>query len=394
MMIASTLAIWLLEHNFNAQDIGFLSLASMPYVCKFLYAPFIDTVSLPIFTKLPPIKRFGVVSLCCLVCLFLALSCINPSKNFLTMTVIIFLISFFSAAYEVFLDVLRIYALKPIFIASGATAQVVGFRIGMILSGVCSIFLSMIIGWGGAYTFMALCCAAGIWGVLHTPESHFPKESSLLKKKPKGYFKIFFYTTIKSLFLIPKLPSLLAFIFTLKIASSVILSMGAPFFISLGFSKFEFASLTKGYGISMALLGAYVGGVVSNKQSILTCIRFSVALQILGCFLFYLLTYGGNQQLALPVVAISLESFSSGMMSVGYISYLSLFAKKPHVSSHFTLLYSVGSLSRIVSSMIAGFLSVRYGWQFLFLITATTLIPTLYYTKKLNAGSIAATGPA
>jgi PAT family beta-lactamase induction signal transducer AmpG len=390
MLVVSTLAIWLLEYNFNAQDIGFLSLASFPYVCKFLYAPLIDTVSIPIFTKLPPIKRFGILSLCVLACLFLILACINPTKNLLTTIIIVFMISFFSAIYEVFLDILRIYALKPAFIASGAAAQVVGFRIGMILSGVFAIFLSVIVGWHGAYIFMALFCAAGIWGVLNTSEDHFPKECRS-GKKTIHVLKESFQTSLRDFFLIPKLANLLVFIFTLKIASSVTLTMGAPFFLSLGFSKIEFASITKGYGVSMALLGAYMGGVVSHKQNMLACIRLSILLQILGCFLFSMLSYAEKQEIFLPIIAISIESFSSGMMAVGYISYLSLFAKKPHVSSHFTLLYSVGSLSRIASSILAGFLCVRYGWQFLFLATATTSIPALYYTRNINLGNIALT---
>ena len=387
MLIASTLGIWLIEYNFNAQEIGFLSITTIPYVCKFLYAPLIDNVQLPILSNLHPIKRFGVVSLIFLVTSLIILAHLDPLKDFVSVITILFVISFFAATYEVFLDVLRIDSLKPELMASASAAQVIGFRLGMIFSGLGAVFLSAIISWKAAYLVMAMGCGVGIFSLLKVPESSYTIVPYVYKS-PISSLKETFATNLKTFLLIPNLPTLMAFIFTLKIAGSIMLAMGPPFFLSLGFSKIEFVFITKGGGAGIALCGAYLGGVIAHKKTVNLCLKISIILQTLACFLFASLQYTENYRFILSVTTLMIESFSSGTLAVGYISYLSLFCKKPHISGHFTLLYSIGSLSRVLSSMIAGYIATHWGWQHLFAFAAFTLIPVwLYVCDSLQEAS-------
>ena len=67
LLTLSTLSIWLVESGFDTKAIGMFTAVSLPYAFKFLWAPFLDRVKLPIFLSLHPIKRFGLLALICLI---------------------------------------------------------------------------------------------------------------------------------------------------------------------------------------------------------------------------------------------------------------------------------------------------------------------------------------
>lgn len=378
LLVLSTLSIWLVECGFDTKTIGMFTAVSLPYALKFLWAPLIDKINLPFFTHVHPIKRFGLLSLLCLVISLAVLANLNPVKNLTAVVVVATLVSFFAASHDIVLDALRIYSSDRRQMGGGAASESIGFRIGMITSGAGAVYLSLLIGWHGAYLAMALCCCIGVLGLLHMPD---PK--ALPQKKSDDTF-------LKSTFLDPLvillkgrviLP-LIGFILTIKIAGTVMNALGAPFLFSLGFSKFEYASITKVYGVGLMLFGSFTGGLLIHKKGTVFSLQLAGILQMLSCILFTALASFGDHQIDLLIMTLSIESFSSGLLATGFISYLSLFCKRPHIASHFTLLYSLGSLSRVLASIGAGYIAANYGWVVLFIISFATLIPALWYLQR------------
>jgi MFS transporter, PAT family, beta-lactamase induction signal transducer AmpG len=379
LLTLSTLSIWLSECGFDTKAIGIFTAVSLPYAFKYLWAPLLDRIQLPIFLWLHPIKRFGFLALICLILSLAVLAHLNPVENLVWIAIAATAVSFFAATHDIVLDALRIYASDPSQVGGGAASESIGFRIGMITSGAGAVYLSLIIGWKGAYLAMAACCIVGIIGLFNMPN---PPE---FKAKPKGnekFWKETFLNPLATLLKHPNFVYLIGFILTIKIAGTVMNALGAPFLFSLGFSKFEYASITKVYGVGLMLLGSFIGGLIVHRKGTVFCLQLSALLQILACALFAMLAYLGQHQLDLLIVTLSVESFSSGLLSTGFISYLSLFCKPPYVASHFTLLYSLGSLSRVLASIIAGYVAASFGWVVLFVMSSATLVPALWYLQK------------
>ena len=378
LLTLSTLSIWLVESGFDTKAIGMFTAVSLPYAFKFLWAPFLDRVKLPIFSSLHPIKRFGLLALICLITSLVVLAHLDPVEHLMSVVITATCVSFFAATHDIVLDVLRIYASNPSHVGGGAASESIGFRIGMITSGAGAVYLSMIMGWKGAYLVMALCCATGIIGLLNMPDPALQKQKKLSNK----FWRETFLTPLIDLMKSPVLIPLIGFILTIKVAGTIMNALGAPFLFSLGFSKFEYASITKVYGVGLMLLGSFAGGLIVHRRGTVFCLQLATVFQMLACTLFALLASFGQHHTDLLILTLSIESFSSGLLATGFISYLSLFCKSPYVASHFTLLYSLGSLSRVLASIGAGYVAAHFGWVVLFLLSSITLLPALWFLQR------------
>jgi len=380
LLTLSTLSVWLVECGFDTKAIGMFTAVSLPYAFKFLWAPFLDKVKLPIFLNLHPIKRFGLLSLISLITSLVILAQLNPVEHLMSVVITATCVSFFAATHDIVLDALRIYASDPSQVGGGAASESIGFRIGMITSGAGAVYLSLVVGWQGSYIAMAMCCAVGIVGLLNMPDPHpHPQEH---KNESDKFWKEIFFNPLVELVKAPVLIPLIGFILTIKVAGTIMNALGAPFLFSLGFSKLEYASITKVYGVGLMLFGSFTGGLVVHRSGTIFCLRLATALQMLACTLFALLASFGQHHIDLLIITLSIESFSSGLLATGFISYLSLFCKSPYVASHFTLLYSLGSLSRVLASVGAGYVASHYGWVILFLVSSITLLPALWFLQK------------
>jgi PAT family beta-lactamase induction signal transducer AmpG len=87
--------------------------------------------------------------------------------------------------------------------------------------------------------------------------------------------------------------------------------------------------------------------------------------------------------LSVLIITVGVESFCSGMVSAIFIAYISNFCRQPYTASHFTLLYSFGSLCRVIISALAGWSADRMGWTTLFLMTGAFVLPAIYSLIKL-----------
>lgn len=380
LLTLSTLSIWLSECGFDAKAIGMFTAVSLPYAFKFLWAPLIDRVHLPIFNKYHPIKRFGLCALVGLITSLIVLAFLDPVSNTAGVAFVATAVSFFAATHDIVLDALRIYASDSSQIGGGAASESVGFRIGMITSGAGAVYLSIIIGWQGAYLAMAACCISGVIGLVNMPD---PLVGIGHQKKSNNTFKAIFLHPLQDFLKSPVLVQLIGFILMIKIAGTVMNALGAPFLFSLGFSKFEYASITKVYGVGLMLLGSFVAGLIVNNKGVIFCLRLAIVLQMLGCTFFAWLAFLAEHSTNLLILTLSIESFSSGLLATGFISYLSFFCRSPYVASHFTFLYSLGSLSRVLASIVAGYIAAKFGWVILFLASSMTLLPALWFLQKI-----------
>lgn len=378
LLTLSTLSIWLSECGFDTKAIGMFTAVSLPYAFKFLWAPLLDKVKIPIFLSLHPIKRYGLLALLCLIASLVILAQLDPVKNLMGVVITATAVSFFAATHDIVLDALRIYASDPRQVGGGAASESIGFRIGMITSGAGAVYLSLLVGWQGAYIAMAICCVAGVIGLFYMPDP-LPQTQ---KRQSKNFWQETFLSPLIALLKMPILIPLIGFILTIKIAGTVMNALGAPFLFSLGFSKLEYASITKIYGVGLMLFGSFTGGLVVHRKGTVFCLQLATVLQMLACTLFAVLASSGQHHIDFLILTLSIESFSSGLLATGFISYLSLFCKSPYVASHFTLLYSLGSLSRVLASIGAGYVAAHFGWVILFLVSSATLLPALWCLQR------------
>jgi PAT family beta-lactamase induction signal transducer AmpG len=159
--------------------------------------------------------------------------------------------------------------------------------------------------------------------------------------------------------------------------------MSAPFLFELGFTKLECAQISKFFGISLMVTGGLLGGIVIHSLGLNQTIILCAFAQTLSCLMFVIQGWSGHDMLMLTLT-IGIESLCSGLASTTFIAYLSHFCKGKFNISHFTLLYSIGSFSRVLISTLAGWIADISSWTFLFFLTSISFLPVIYFLLKIR----------
>lgn len=388
LLTLSTLSFWLAETGVSKTTIGLFMLVSLPYSLKFLWAPFADHFSVPLLTpKFGQRRSWGLVSQAGLFISLIALAHCDPRNGIALIAISSFFVSFFSASQDIIIDAYRIEILKAENSGAGAALEAIGFRFGMLASGAGALYLAHTFSWQFAYILMAIGI---IFGMIFFCLIAEPKQRKNIPPPSTQSSSRSLRQWLHTLFIVPwiQLPKkreliyLLAFIFCFKMGDTVLNAMCAPFLCDLGFSKIEFANITKVFGITLMVVGGLVGGVMIHRLGILQSTIMCVGLQGISCLMYVIQSLVGYH-LNVLIITVGVESFCSGMVSAIFIAYISNFCRQPYTASHFTLLYSFGSLCRVVISTLAGWTADSIGWTSLFLITSVFILPAIYILIKL-----------
>lgn len=385
LLTLSTLSFWLAESGVSKTTIGLFMLVSLPYSLKFIWAPFMDHFSLPyLATRFGQRRSWAFLSQLGLLVSLIGLAHCEPAQAIALTALSSFFVSFFSASQDIVIDAYRIEALKASHQGAGAALEAIGFRFGMLASGAGALYLAHTFSWRMAYLTMAagIALGMGVFGCMAEPRH---KKVTVLPSQPlrlRQWLHTLFVVPWKQLPQKQELAYLLLFIFSFKMGDTVLNAMCAPFLCDLGFSKIEFANITKLLGITLMVFGGLLGGVMIHQFGIFQSTVMCIALQGVSCLMFVIQSLVGYH-LSVLVITVGVESFCSGLVAAIFIAYISNFCRQPYTASHFTLLYSFGSLCRVIISALAGWSADYLGWTALFLLSGLFILPALYTAVKL-----------
>ena len=170
---------------------------------------------------------------------------------------------------------------------------------------------------------------------------------------------------------------LLALIAVYRISDVVMGIMANPFYVDMGFTKSEVASVTKVYGVIMTLVGAFVGGVLSARLGVMRVLMLGAVLSALSNLLFVWLSGVGRDVQAL-VWVISADNLASGIASAAFIAYLSSLTNVNYSATQYALF---SSMMLLAPKWLAGFSGVyvdAHGYEAFFTSTALLGAPVLF----------------
>src|SRR5215469_10669165 len=166
-----TLSFWLAQSGVSRTAIGLFALIGIPYNFKFLWAPLIDRLPLPVLTRrLGRRRSWALVLQAGLALAILALGLTDPGARAPLTALMAVVVAFLSASQDIVIDAYRIELLAPEQQGAGAAATQWGYRFGMIAASAGALYASAFGGWHFAYGLMAALIGVGIITVLMTPE--------------------------------------------------------------------------------------------------------------------------------------------------------------------------------------------------------------------------------
>jgi PAT family beta-lactamase induction signal transducer AmpG len=385
----STLQIWMRESGVDLGTIGLFALVGTPYTLKFLWAPLVDALHVPFFTRAFGRRRGWLVfSQLLLIGAILLLALTDPARSPLFVALCALLVATMSSTQDIVVDAFRVESLPESEQAAGMASYVAAYRIGMLVStaGVLVIVsgfegtgIARSLAWTWGYVVMAALILIGTVTALAATE---PTQSAAAEAatSTETAFSRVLHAAIGAFseFLSRKHAWVaLAFVVLFKLTDAFSGTMTAPFVIDIGFSKVDYAAIVKGVGLAATLIGGFAGGYVARRYSLVASLWIGGVLQAISNLAFAWLAHVGVNQLALAV-AISAENFTGAIGTVIFVAYLSVLCKNPlHTATQYALLTALAAVGRTYLSSGAGYVATATGWPLFFVISVLVAVPSL-----------------
>jgi len=176
LLVFGTLSAWLARLDISKTEIGYFSWVGITYSLKFIWAPVIDRLRLPVLSqRLGKRRSWMLLAQLGIVVGLVAISRVNPSDDLGVVALLALLVAFSSATQDIVIDAYRIESAPDELQGAMAANYQLGYRIGMIVAGAGALYVAGTISWPMAYQVMAACMMVGIVTVLviaeppHTP---------------------------------------------------------------------------------------------------------------------------------------------------------------------------------------------------------------------------------
>src|SRR6187399_3714619 len=138
----STLLVWMRESGVDLGTIGLFALVGTPYTLKFIWAPLVDALHVPFFTRAFGRRRGWLVfSQLLLIVAILLLALTDPARSPLFVALGALLVAAMSSTQDIVVDAFRVESLPESEQAAGMASYVAAYRIGMLISTAGVLFL-------------------------------------------------------------------------------------------------------------------------------------------------------------------------------------------------------------------------------------------------------------
>ncbi len=385
LLIFSSLSLWLREAGVSRSAVTFFSWAALGYSFKFIWAPLIDTLPLPLLTKWLGRRRswllvaqFAVITAICLMALT------DPAaadKNIVRMALAAVMLGFSSATQDIVIDAYRIECAEEELQALLASTYIAGYRIGMLVAGAGALYLASWFGtskevysyvaWKYSYFVMAAVMLIGVATTLVIDEPAQSKSGS--SYEPAHYLRFLF------LFLCSAGVFTTVFFLSGDIVSAILHSLEASFPAHVKLFAFGVEAVRLGTAIAAGLAAAYI--LVLCKIADRKMVQQTYILPIADFFSRY-----STQTALLLLSLIAFYRISDIVLGViSTVFYQDLGFSKPVIAS---IIKTFGLFMTLAGGFLGGMLTIRYGvTRILFLGAILSSLTNLLFMGLATAGN-------
>lgn len=369
---------WLKDMSVDLALITSLAIARIPYSFKWLWAPLMDRLQIPLLHHLGRRRSWMAVTLTLHAIVLFALSNIaSPGENFSVIFVLASCAGFLAASYDIAYDAYRIECLTEEQQALGAATAVFGYRVGMLSISAGALAMADIYAWSVVFKVISACFAIVVFLLFTAVRETF--EYSYVAAKSKSFMVVLqeyvinpFRDILKRDYAIV----ILLMIVSYKAGEAMLGFLSLPFYMELGFTKTQIAAYSKLYGFFATTFGTFLGGYVilalGSFRGLFVCGLAQMATNLM----FIWLNKMGNDTTALFTV-ICFDNIAGGMGTAAIVGYLSAFCNKQYTATQYALLSSTSTLVTNTITVYGGGIVNNYGWDNFFILTFLMGIPSL-----------------
>ncbi len=384
-LIGATLTTRLAQDGITKSAVTAFALTFLAYNFKFLWAPLIDNI------KLPLIGRFGqrrswlwLISLLVILAVtFLGVA--DPNQDLLTVAIAAISLGVAGATLDIIIDAYRIELLEPHQLGVGSGMSQYGWRIGAAATGALALIIAGRFGWSVAYISCAIFVLPAILAGVFMGE---PKRH-LEPVETQGLFQAFveYFSPLTEFIKRQGAWVVLFFVLIHKIGDTLANLTLRLLFNDLGFSNDEIAFYDVGFGFFAFLAGIFIGGILYTRMGLKHSVLVSLILMAVSNFSFAALALVGHSNLGMAA-AVGFENFASGIGGVTVVAYLSALCNLRFTATQYALLSALASIAgRFLTGTTAGGLIEVLGYVNFYLLTTFLAFPgVLLFWYMIRSG--------
>jgi MFS transporter, PAT family, beta-lactamase induction signal transducer AmpG len=374
-VVKDVLPVYFRVHGVSLEEIGLLSLLGMPWTLKVFWSPLVD--------RYGERRHWICACLCALALLAACIPSFDAGAPSLALWAVLFGFTIASATQDVAIDAFTIGLVDSGEEGDANGVRVSAYRVALIASGGGIVILGSWLGWGMAYRSAALVLlvlAALAWNAPGVRVAPLARRS--------------FSEPMRRWLLRPGAVAVFAFVLIYKLGDAAMAPMVKPFWLDRGLSAAEVGLVSTSFGVAATILGALVGGRLTSRWGIfhaLWILGLAQALSNLGyaavawanpppphgivasfADLFAAL---GEPARAMIYGASLLESFTGGLGTAAFLSFLMNICDKEHAAVQYALLSAVFAMSRDLAGAASGWATTRLGYGDYFLLSFALALP-------------------
>lgn len=382
-LTSGTLQAWMTVENIDLKTIGFFSLVGQAYVFKFLWSPVMDRYTPPFLGRR---RGWLVMTQILLLLAIAAMGFLEPTTQLRWMAALAVVIAFCSASQDIVFDAWKTDVLPAEERGAGAAISVLGYRLGMLVSGGLALWLAdRYLGWQGMYWLMAALLIPCIIATLFAPEPSdvIPVPRSLEQAVAEPLRDFFGRNNAWLILLL---------IVLYKLGDAFAMSLTTTFLIrGVGFDAGEVGVMNKTLGLFATIVGALYGGVLMQRLTLFRALLIFGILQGASNAGYWLLSITDKHTISMAA-AVFFENLCGGMGTAAFVALLMTLCNKSFSATQFALLSALSAVGRVYVGPIAGWFVEAHGWPTFYLFSVVAAMPgillllvcrqTLEYTQR------------
>jgi MFS family permease len=358
----SSLGMFMRELGVSLQNVTLVGALSLPWLLKPLWAPLVDKLGNPRFGR----RKSWIVPLQ----LLLALACVAaafspPDSSLPQLLSIVFVMNLLAATQDIGVDAFAVDTLRPQDLGLGNAAQVVGYKLGMLVGGGALVALMGLIGWQGMFFAMAALCIAVMLVLTFTPER--PAGNTASGEAPPSWREI--GQRVRAALKLDGALWLLLFVATYKVGEEIATTLFKVFLVDRGVPV-ETAALWLGTWVMIASLsGSLFGGLIASRMKLVEAVGWTAGLRVLPLLGLWAIVAGLLPITASSVIGVaSVEHFFAGALTTCMFALMMSQVDKRIGGTHYTFLAAVEVLGKTPAGLASGKIAQVLGYPAAFMV--------------------------
>lgn len=361
---ATALPVQLRQSGASLQMLGFASMLALPWALKPLWSPWVDAVDLLGLGR----RRSWLVAMQALqVLTCIVASQLDPTRHAAGLLACVAAMNVWAATQDIATDGFAVDLLRPRELGWGNSAQVVGYKVGMMTGGGLLVWLAGQAGWpllfAGMAAIQAACLLVAALTTGERPTRTLVGDETAFDAAPprKTVAVREVLATLLRVVRAPAARPLLLLIGTYKFGESMIDMLFKPMLVDAGIGASAIGMWVGTVGMAAGLAGSAFGGWLYMWAGPRRALATTLTLRALPLAMTLAIAVFGVDEPTLALVT-GLEHAAGGALTTTIFAWMMASVDRSIGASHYTALAAFEVLGKAPGPWIAGAVAESIGY--------------------------------